>query len=73
MSDEPKEGNCKTPPRWRWYPPERIVTLRSGGTVRVLLDYNPFKLTAEDRDFVFGLIGMIQNYEAGTHDGDCAP
>lgn len=44
---------------------ERIVTLRSGGTVKLALDYNPFKLSNEDRDFVFALIDMVQKYESG--------
>lgn len=43
----------------------RIVTLRTGGTVKLTLDYNPFKLDDPDRTFVFGLIDMIQTYETG--------
>lgn len=44
---------------------ERIVTLKSGGTVRISLDYNPFKLSQDDRTFVYDLIDKIQSYESG--------
>jgi len=42
------------------------VTLRSGGTVTASASINLFKLPAEDREFVFGLIDEIHEYEEGT-------
>lgn len=47
---------------------ERIITLRSGGTVKLSLDYNPFKLSKADRDFLFLLIDKIQGYEGEGGD-----
>jgi len=44
---------------------ERIITLKSGGTVKLSLDYNAFRLSAVDRLFVFGLIDAVQEYESG--------
>lgn len=49
---------------------ERIVTLKSGGTVRVSLSYNAFKLSPEDRKFVFDLIDKIQGYESKEGTGE---
>jgi len=49
---------------------ERIVTLRSGGTVHISLSVNPFKLSAQDRQFVFELIDLIQHYESSESGGD---
>jgi hypothetical protein len=40
------------------------VELQSGGTLTVSITANPFKMPAEDRAFVFGLIDRLQEYEA---------
>lgn len=42
---------------------ERIVTLHSGGVMKMILSVNPFKLSKSDREFVFGIIDKIQEYE----------
>jgi len=42
---------------------ERIVTLHSGGVMKMILTVNPFKLSKSDREFVFGIIDRIQEYE----------
>ncbi|MGE5111907.1 MAG: hypothetical protein ACM3JB_13685 [Acidobacteriaceae bacterium] len=39
------------------------VRLVSGGTVTISVSFNPFRMPTEDRDFVFGLIDKIQEYE----------
>jgi hypothetical protein len=39
------------------------VALMSGGTLTVAIAANPFKMPQKDRDFVFSLIDMLQQYE----------
>lgn len=39
------------------------VDLFSGGTLTVAITANPFKMPQKDRDFVFSLIDMLQQYE----------
>ncbi|MCL2782301.1 MAG: DUF5343 domain-containing protein [Actinomycetia bacterium] len=43
----------------------RTVTLRSGGTVTMTYDVNMFEATAEDQEFVMGLINELRDYPAG--------
>lgn len=40
------------------------VRLKSGGTVSVTITANPFSMPADDREFVFSMIDMVQRYEA---------
>ena len=40
------------------------VHLESGGTLTISITANPFKMPVEDRNFVFGLIDKLQEYEA---------
>lgn len=42
------------------------VSLHSGGTVTMSVSYDPFSLSAEDRQFVFDLVDKFQAY-AATH------
>src|SRR5271157_2092751 len=45
----------------------KSVDLRSGeGIVALTLSYDPFSLSAEDRQFVFGLVDQLQAYEAAN-------
>ena len=39
------------------------IDLVSGGTLTVSISANPFKMPAQDRDFVFSLIDKLQQYE----------
>jgi hypothetical protein len=39
------------------------VELASGGTLTVVVTANPFGMTPEDRQFVFSMIDMVQNYQ----------
>lgn len=41
----------------------RIVALKGGGTLRVELSVNLFKLPKEDRALVFPLLDAIREYE----------
>ena len=41
----------------------RTVTLRSGGKLSLALEANLFDLSASDREFVFGMIDKLQEYE----------
>lgn len=41
----------------------RELPVRSSGDVTLWLDRDPFALSGEDREFVFGLIDRIQQYE----------
>ena len=44
---------------------EKTVSLLSGGRLSISLSVDLFELLSkEDRDFVFGLIDMLQAYEA---------
>jgi len=47
----------------------KSVELVSGGTVMLTVDYDPFSLSKEDRDFVYGLIDTLQNYD-DSHPAD---
>jgi hypothetical protein len=42
---------------------QHTVALASGGTVTVIVSMNPFKLSPEDRTFVFGLVDKLRDYE----------
>jgi hypothetical protein len=43
----------------------KTITLKSGGQLTLSLTVNLFDLLGKDRDFVFGIIDKIQNYQAG--------
>ena len=43
----------------------RAVSLQSGGTLRLSASIDLFKLSAADRNFVFGLIDKLEAYERG--------
>jgi len=43
------------------------VRLKSGGLVSVTITANPFSMPAQDREFVFSMIDMVQKYEAATN------
>jgi hypothetical protein len=47
----------------------RSVTLADGGTVTLTISVDVFSLGKEDREFVFGLIDHLQQYEA-DHSSD---
>jgi hypothetical protein len=40
------------------------VDLKSGGTLTVSASTSFFKMSAEDRTFVFGIIDQLQHYDA---------
>lgn len=40
------------------------VQLKSGGIVSVTITANPFSMPTDDREFVFGMIDMVQKYES---------
>jgi len=65
-----KAADAQTPPPDEGERHERIITLHSGGTVRVSMSYNAFKLSKEDRDFVFDLVDKIQGYESKGGDSE---
>jgi hypothetical protein len=49
------------------------IDLASGGTLTIAIAANPFKMPQKDRDFVFSLIDMLQQYEhehASSEDND---
>lgn len=41
----------------------REIQLSSGGTVELSLSFDPFALTAADREFVYGLVDTLKAYE----------
>jgi Family of unknown function (DUF5343) len=43
--------------------PPKIVSLRSGGTITLIVDVDVFAMSPEDRTFVFGVIDTLQKYE----------
>jgi hypothetical protein len=43
----------------------RTVELKSGGTLTVMASMDVFKLTPDDRNFVFSLIDKLNEYENG--------
>ncbi|HKW18918.1 MAG TPA: hypothetical protein VJO35_15520 [Terriglobales bacterium] len=47
----------------------RIVKLSEGGTITLTISVDVFSLNKEDREFVFGLIDELQQYE-NNHPGD---
>jgi hypothetical protein len=49
--------------------PSRSVTLADGGTITLTISVDVFSLGKEDREFVFGLIDQLQQYEA-DHSAD---
>lgn len=48
----------------------RQVRLASGGSVEMAISYDPFSLSKEDREFVFGLIDQLQQYENNNPSAD---
>jgi hypothetical protein len=44
----------------------KTITLRSGGELTLSLSVNLFDLQGNERNFVFGLIDQIQDYEKGS-------
>jgi hypothetical protein len=44
------------------------VRLASGGRLTVVITANPFAMPADDREFVFSMIDMVQNYEKAHPD-----
>jgi hypothetical protein len=57
--DEEQEGDEPRPSSGT----SRSVDLKSGGTLTVSASMDVFKLNAEDRTFVFGLIDKLEEYE----------
>ena len=51
MPYEPPVGNGRT------------ILLRSGGTIRLIGNFDPFKLQAEERELVFKILDMLTEYE----------
>jgi hypothetical protein len=47
----------------------KSIHLSNGGIVTLVVDYDPFSLPKEERDFVYGLIDQLQQY-ADTHPQD---
>lgn len=45
------------------------VRLSSGGKLTVVVTANPFTMPADDRQFVFSMIDMVQSYEKSHPDG----
>jgi hypothetical protein len=41
----------------------RRLSLASNGIVEITISYDPFSVSKEDRDFVFGLVDMLQKYD----------
>ena len=48
----------------------RTVALRSGGTVTLGTDFDPFTVSTEDRTFIFNLIDQLAAYERGQEVQD---
>lgn len=48
----------------------KTVTLKSGGQLTLILSVNVFDLSSNDREFVFGMIDKLQNYEKGTESAN---
>ena len=47
----------------------RTVTLKSGGKLSLSLEANLFDLNSSDREFVFGIIDKLQEYEKSKETG----
>jgi hypothetical protein len=72
-SGKPRQKPKEKPPEPRIKPPSgqsqnvsqsRTVNLRSGGgTVELVVSFDPFTLSDKDRGFVFGLIDKLKDYE----------
>ncbi len=48
--------------------PSKIVSLKSGGELTLAATVDSFKMSKSDRDFVFKLLGEIEDYEARGHE-----
>jgi hypothetical protein len=46
----------------------RTIELRSGGSVTLGAEFDPFTISAEDRTFIFGLIDQLAGYEHGIKE-----
>ena len=44
----------------------KTITLRSGGQLSIAVSVDLFELSKPDRDFVFGLIDSLKEYDAKT-------
>ena len=51
----------------------RTVELRSGGSLTLGAEFDPFIISAEDRTFIFGLIDQLAAYERGEKEQESAP
>lgn len=50
---------------------ERYLTLASGaGVVHIVIEHDPFKLTPEERIFLFGVVNVVQDFERQQISGD---
>jgi hypothetical protein len=49
------------------------VELASGGTLTVVITANPFAMPPDDRNFVFSMIDMVQNYQKAKKENGVEP
>ena len=67
QSEEEREGEPTSPPILK-ADRGRTFTLRSGGTVTIMIDADPWSASAEDRKWLFGLMDHIGEYESSGKD-----
>jgi hypothetical protein len=44
------------------------VDLRGGGSIEISVEIDPFRLTKQDREFLFDLVDRVRNYQTGLQN-----